>query len=235
MSPTNLLSNSLKGGATLLGAVGIGAIALLGAPEAAKALDAPVAGTDYLITPADGETFYDFPFGQVAFKGVPTFPEGSDTVVKRLNDCVFDQMGMCEVDYIIEDLRLMSIDPVVIPGAGTYNAFVMLDDSVQQQPGTMKLGMDGSYSSNDWPVAWKTTFEPIGGAPAIPPVVGITEFDSVGTWTGVDGSFRLNPVIHQAPGHQHKVVPVPEPSATVPLALFGLAGLWSLKKKQSLN
>ena len=268
----NLLNSSKLISRSLIGAVGLSAsaIALFGATEAAKAQLIPdiLAGTDYLYTPANGQTFYDFgdDIGQVAFKGIPTFAGGTDTVVERLNDCVFD-MGMCEVDYIIRDLNLMSIDPVEIPDVGAYNVFVMLDPNQMQDSGVMKILDDGTYTSDDWPVKWKATFEPIDNAQSIPDVTGTNFFDSVAMWSheplpgtplvrGEDEDREANchdpqgpgcdprdffitkPVLHTSDTELHEVVPilsVPEPSATVPLALFGLAGIWGVKKKQSLK
>lgn len=218
----------------LIGAVGLG-VALLGMPEMAKALDGPLAGTDYLITPDTGNTYYNFPFGRVEFRGVPTFRSGSDTVAERLNDCVFDLTGMCEVEYIIRELELKSRNPIeILPNSGFfYDVFVNLDDSVVQTSGTMTLGMDGSYSSTNWPVAWKATFVALNNGPDIPMVTGTTLFDSTGRWAGSNGSFYfVGLIFHEAPDHVHEVISVPEPSTVLGLIAVGLSSIVGFKGKK---
>ncbi|CCI22421.1 exported hypothetical protein [Microcystis aeruginosa PCC 9809] len=88
----------------LIGAVGLG-VALLGMPEAAKAATV-VAGTDYLFTPANFKTSYDFggPIGKVYFKGVPTFAGGSDTKVQRKDNCTFVS-GSCTTNIEMTGLQ----------------------------------------------------------------------------------------------------------------------------------
>ncbi|HVR97919.1 MAG TPA: hypothetical protein VMW27_14975 [Thermoanaerobaculia bacterium] len=104
-------------------------------------------GTDVFTTPADGRTFYDFaqspipvgffckgsaPFaGRVAFKGLPLATGtpgqlwGSDTVVERLDDAIFDATGIASTRLQFRALSLVSIAPVKT-SCGSFHVYVSL-------------------------------------------------------------------------------------------------------------
>ncbi|WP_041803859.1 hypothetical protein [Microcystis aeruginosa] len=124
----------------LIGAVGLG-VALLGMPEAVKATTV-VAGTDYLFTHADFNTFYDFggSTGKVYFKGVPTFAGGSDTKVQRKDNCTFVS-GSCTTAIEMTGLELMSFSPNSV---GNILATI---DPLNPSTGTMTIYEDGTFES----------------------------------------------------------------------------------------
>ncbi|MGK7887580.1 MAG: PEP-CTERM sorting domain-containing protein [Crocosphaera sp.] len=104
---------------SLIGAVGLSAIAVLGVAESVKAADVNL-GTDYLYTPGGGITFLDFNgeggLGLVPFEGMPiddTKIGFTDTIVQRQEDCTFVN-GSCTVDIEMTDLKLMSLDGTLL-------------------------------------------------------------------------------------------------------------------------
>jgi hypothetical protein len=104
-------------------------------------------GIDIFTTAGDGRTFYDFaqspipagffckgskPFtGRVAFKGLPLAtgtPDqlwGSDTVIERLDDAVFDVNGAATTRIQFRALSLVSIAPIKT-SCGAFYVYVSL-------------------------------------------------------------------------------------------------------------
>ncbi len=104
-------------------------------------------GTDVFTTPADGSTFYDFaqspipagffckssqPFaGRVALKGLPLTTGspgqllGSDTVIERLDNAVFDAKGTAVTRIQFRALSLVSIAPIKT-ACGSFHVYVSL-------------------------------------------------------------------------------------------------------------
>ncbi|MFM7640399.1 MAG: hypothetical protein ACKO45_02450 [Cyanobium sp.] len=82
-------------------------------------------GSDYLATPDDGHTSFDFgSLGIVKFKGVP-LPglQGADTIIQRLSNAIFDRNNDGIVDFKkvtipiqMSALSLVSSSPVFIQG-----------------------------------------------------------------------------------------------------------------------
>jgi hypothetical protein len=115
-------------------------------------------GIDVFTTVDDGRTFYDFSYnpipadffckgskaftGRVAFKGLPlvTAPPGqlwgSDTVVERLDDAVFDDRGIATTRIQFRALSLVSISPIKT-ACGSYHVYVTLNG--KQRVTTMNL------------------------------------------------------------------------------------------------
>jgi hypothetical protein len=83
------------------------------------------AGSDYWVTPANGQTVFEFPEGdveslcgapisaawdhKVALRGVPTVGSDWDTRVARLDNAVFDTTGTAVTRIQVKDLNLASI------------------------------------------------------------------------------------------------------------------------------
>lgn len=244
----------------LIGAVGLG-VALLGMPEAVKATTV-VAGTDYLFTPADFTTFYDFggSTGKVYFKGVPTFAGGSDTKVQRKDNCTFVS-GSCTTRIEMTGLELMSFSPNSV---GNILATI---DPLNPSTGTMTIYEDGTFTSS-------LTVNAVATGGILPSPVTFTKvFTAFGEWTGTplpgtplvraaypdqdanchnltgpgclntdvteDGMtdtdfFLARRVVHITPqGDEHTVDPrVPEPSTVLGLIAVGLSSIVGFKGKK---
>jgi hypothetical protein len=115
-------------------------------------------GTDIFTTMANGKTFYDFAdspvpagffckgskafTGRVAFKGLPLVTEtpgqlrGSDTLIERLDDAVFDAKGVARTRVQFRALSLVSIAPIKT-GCGAFHVYVSL--AGQQRVTSMKI------------------------------------------------------------------------------------------------
>ncbi|MDY7007006.1 MAG: PEP-CTERM sorting domain-containing protein [Cyanobacteriota bacterium] len=234
MSLTNLLSSSIKETATRLGVVGLSAIALFGAPEAAKAATIN-AGTDYLFTPAGG-TWVDFdeegPMDRVFFEGVPVLPGGTDTAVKRLDDCNFDSTGKCTVGLQFESLNLTSVAPVAEFGDRTV--FLMLDDSQGDQPITtmelMQVGENMATWTNTLEFNWKLV-DSLTDPEANVLAQGQEFFNGNGKGTfNPDGDFIVLEYDDSAAWARH-TDKIPEPSMVL-ASIFGLGGMLGLKRKK---
>ena len=232
---------------SLMGAVGLSAIALFGVAESVKAVDIN-AGIDYLITPSPedgGLTQVDLsPFGinaQIPFKGVPTFKFTADTLVERKEDCTF-VAGECTVGLQIVGLNLTNAEP--IPGFGDQVVFLTLDDSIDPQPmGDITL-MDNGDGTASWinflPVPWKLVDE--NGDPIVDqnldPIVGLAEFDGSGIGI-IQGNrdFIVQEFDDQDLLDRHQGIgpKVPEPSTTLGLLLLGLGSVVGIKRRDKVN
>jgi hypothetical protein len=115
-------------------------------------------GTDVFTTMGNGMTFYDFAespipasffckgskafTGRVAFKGLPLATEtpgqlgGSDTIIERLDDAVFDAKGVARTRVQFRALSLVSIAPIKT-GCGAFHVYVSL--AGQQRVTSMKI------------------------------------------------------------------------------------------------
>src|SRR3954466_10275345 len=115
-------------------------------------------GTDIFTTMANGKTFYDFAdspvpagffckgskafTGRVAFKGLPLVTEtpgqlrGSDTIIERLDDAVFDAKGVARTRVQFRALSLVSIAPIKT-SCGAFHIYVSL--AGQQRVTSMKI------------------------------------------------------------------------------------------------
>ena len=168
---------------SLIAAVGLSAIALIGEPDKAQATTI-VKGSDYWITNPGGAVF-DFggDIGEVSFQGVPirqfTTPESSDppeiidvgradTIVRRLNDVIFDDMsnlnesGVTEVEVVA--LSLISVEPVDLGGL-LFDVQVMLDPTISST-GTLTIYENRTFFS-DFTVNWSAKFIPVEGGDPI--------------------------------------------------------------------
>ncbi|MEA5532429.1 PEP-CTERM sorting domain-containing protein [Crocosphaera sp. XPORK-15E] len=217
---------------SLIGAVGLSAIAFFGVTESVKAADIN-AGIDYLFTPLGSDTWVDFdqsgPMGRVYFKGVPVLPGGADTAVERLNDCDFDATGKCTIDLQFVSLNLMSVTPVA--EFGNQNVFLMLDDTQTQPVSSMTLMDMGNMASwtNTLDFYWKlvdsqnnilqTGFESFIGS-------GLGTYDS-------NGGFIVKTYDDSAAWARHTDKKIPEPSTTLGLLLLGLGSVAGIKRKGS--
>ncbi len=175
---TKLLSRSL------IGALGLSALALLSVSEVAKAQAVPdiQLGADYFISPEPFSSFIfdsdklndqldlNLPSGQqfaIPLKGKPIagLPGDTDTVVERQEDCFFDN-GQCLIPIEMTELSLVSVDPVAIPGVGQYDLFAELDPNTPTT-GKMLIRDDMTFDSF-LEVFYKVTFNPIGDSPDLP-------------------------------------------------------------------
>jgi hypothetical protein len=242
----------------LIGAVGLG-VALLGMPEAAKATTV-VAGTDYLFTPADFTTFYDFggSIGKVYFEGVPTFAGGSDTKVQRKDNCTFVS-GSCTTNIEMTGLQLISYNPV-------NNVLATLGAS--PSTGTMTIKDDGTFTSTltvnavatggilpspftftkVFTASGEWTSNPIPGTPLVRAAYpnqdanchnltgpGCLNTDVTGDGMTDTDFFLAGRVVHITPqGDEHTVDPylIPEPSTVLGLIAVGLSSIVGFKGKK---
>ena len=101
------LRKTIRSTVPLLGGMAMGAMAFFGASHSAQGTTI-VAGSDYVYTPADQSSLFEFPdpLGLVYFKGVPTFAGGTDTIVQRQGDCTFVS-GTCTIPIEVTGLELM--------------------------------------------------------------------------------------------------------------------------------
>lgn len=142
-------------------------------------------GIDVWVTPADGQSHSDFsqepipagffcqgsaPFsGRIVFKGesLNTAPAGviggSDTIIERLDDAVFDADGVATTRIRFLALSLVSIEPIQTE-CGQFQAHLRLEG---EQPLTaMRIQRQGEYGGvydSDISVRAKLTFTPLGG------------------------------------------------------------------------
>lgn len=179
-SPPNLLSRSL------IGAVGLG-VALLGLPQSANASNI-IKGTDFLHTPGNGNTSFDFGTGidVVTFKGLTIGPGNTDTKITRLQDAIFDDNndGILErtsatINIQLTALSLESIAPVNV-GGNLYDVFVGLTAN-NPSTGTMTIshntvalggGNLGFDDSGQWQGTFTSLFDVNFDAAFIPQSVG---------------------------------------------------------------
>jgi hypothetical protein len=179
-SPTNLLSRSL------IGAVGLG-VALLGLPQSASAFNI-IKGTDFLHTPGNGGTSFDFGTGidVVTFKGLTIETGNTDTKITRLQDAIFDDNndGILErtsatINIQLTALSLESIAPVNV-GGNLYDVFVGLTAN-NPSTGTMTIshntvdlvgGGKGFDNSGTWQGTFTSLFDVNFDAAFIPQSVG---------------------------------------------------------------
>ncbi len=230
---TKLLSRSL------IGAIGLSAIALLASSQATKAADIN-AGIDFLFTPANSDSFVDFDangsLNRVFFKGIPILPGGTDTAVERLNECDFDAMGKCTVDLQMESLNLMSrgLDQEQQDFFGTDVIFLTLDDSQGNQPITSMTLMDNEDGTASWTNTldffWKLTDSQDN---VLATGRQFFEGDGIGQIDG-NGDFTVLTYDDREALARHTDKKVPEPS-TVLMSVSGLAVILRLKKKKESN
>ncbi len=145
---------------SLMGAVGLSAIAFFGVAESAKGFNIN-AGTDYLHTPPGG-TFYDFGtveiegnqfnIGEVELIGDRVGPGKTDTKIKRLQDAKFDEDddGVLEreevkIDIEVTLLSLKSKNSVEI-GDDEFDVFINLTENTPSL-GTMTI-THNTFESN---------------------------------------------------------------------------------------
>jgi hypothetical protein len=277
MSPTNLLNRSVKGGATLLGAVGLGAIAFLGAPQSASAN--VVCGLNQGIPPAVGPNWVS-----VCPPGVDVFPKSwaildiwllnpDGTMGPQFPNLMFmgpatitrDQGSNGTISTRINETLVADIPgfgPVTLTGNGTgaiedpdgdgmANSFFDVLAQIQTPLGLWTaqnpITVTGDrllkgVSPDMLPPADRTYNPNYSGALNCPELnskypannqkevaiaykgcIPVTLFDAQGMPRAILHS-EIH-IVHPSP--------IPEPSATVPLALLGLAGIWGLKKKHS--
>jgi hypothetical protein len=115
-------------------------------------------GTDIFTTMGNGKTFYDFAdspipagffcqgskvfTGRVAFKGLPLATEtpgqlrGSDTIIERLDDAVFDTKGVARTRVQFRALSLVSTAPIKT-NCGAFHVYVSL--AGQQRVTSMRI------------------------------------------------------------------------------------------------
>jgi len=253
---TNCVSHTT----TLLGIAGLSAIAVLGVPQSAKAADL-VKGFDQFITFGNGNSSIVLPnIGIVPLVGTPVNPllSSADTILERLEDCTFVD-GSCTVPLIIHELNLQSVDPVDLSPYGLGTSTVLIRLEGEQETGYITINQSPKTWRANLPVEAIALFP--DGTPIVVPGFGPLEFYATaeseqligtGTYTSTKqfdakgtfiGPFITDPSLSSPhPQEIHEVIPlapnaasVPEPSATVSLALLGLAGLRGLKKKTSLK
>ena len=104
-------------------------VSLAALPATAQVIPA---GHDFWATPANGQTVFTFPDGdveslcglppqaawdhQVALRGIPAASGSNyDTVVHRIDDAVFDAAGNASTRIVLRHLAFASIDPQVTP------------------------------------------------------------------------------------------------------------------------
>ncbi len=231
LNPTKFVTRSL------IGAVGLSAIAFCGVAQAQNA--DIVAGIDFLFTPANSDTRVDFGVGPVFFTGVPVLPGGTDTAVERLDDCTFDAMGKCTVGLQFESLNLMSRGPV--EEFGNQKVFLMLDPdpdgdgNADPQPISemtlMDMGNNMASWTNTLDFNWKLV-DSLDDPQATIFARGMEMFvgSGLGTFDN-DGNFIVKTYDDQAAFARHTDQKVPEPSTTLGLLFLGLGSAVGLKRR----
>ncbi len=226
---------------SLMGAVGLSAIAFCGVAQAQNADIA--AGIDFLFTPADSDTRVDFGFGPVFFTGVPVLPGGTDTAVNRLEDCNFDVMGKCTIDLQFESLNLVSRQPV--PEFGNQLVFLMLDPdpdgdgNPDPQPISemtlMDMGNNMASWTNTLDFNWKLV-DSLDDPQATILAQGTESFIGSGLGTFDDnGNFIVKTYDDQSLLARHTDQKIPEPSTTLGLLFLGLGSVAGIKRKDKLK
>jgi hypothetical protein len=232
----------------LIGAVGLG-VALLGMPEAAKAIIIRP-NPKYLFTPANGNTFYTIAsLGTIPLKGNPlggSFGQ-ADTVLETLGNCDLVSQSSCVVDTVIRELSLMSINPVNI-GGFNYSVNVSLNPNVTQGIGVMTINSIGTWDLS-LPVSSVASFVPLDGGQPIANVLDTDTLTGTGTWASSPQGTAPSPGSNNfcATGtiarnnKQHGFVPlasrsstcrVPEPSTVLGLIAVGLSSIVGFKGKK---
>jgi len=150
----------------LHGCLGFGML-VGGLSQPAKAYDI-LRGSDYLQTPDDGRTSFDFggPIGQVFFKGVPFGPGNTDTIIQRLEDAVFG----VPIDIEMTRLSLISTSATCFEDACYF-----IEPRLNSTPsaGTMTINSNNSFTSN-FTVNFDALFIPVDTAPALYPMTGLS-------------------------------------------------------------
>ena len=145
---------------SLIGALGLSAIALLGVPGSVKAATI-ITGSDYVVTPDSG-TRFSFNFGNgletVDFKGLaidPTVSDDADTIIERKDD-VFAPIGTTDIEVV--DLSLQSKNPT----PSGLDVFIglqkFLDINPQLSLGTMTIRHENS-NPNATQGTWDSSFD----------------------------------------------------------------------------
>ncbi len=237
---------------SLMGAVGLSAIAFLAVPEAAKALSF-AAGTDYLQTLPG--TFSEIPgIGLVDLMGVPKGPFGSSTVVERGACEMIPNTDSCQATLLMTHLSLKSVNPVSIPGVPD-----LVDIHIGLSPNELSTGLmtiteepDGSltFTQDPFNVYYTVTpkdpitgevidppgtFEPVPG-PGQEYPINFNMGGGIGERVGDDG-FVVVQFDEQAltARHRGRNVTIPEPSTTLGLLFLGLGSVASLKRRDKAN
>ena len=155
--------------ASVLGVVGLSAIALLSVAKPAGAASVAL-GSDYWITQDSSSFNFGGPIGIVNFVGVPigTFNErnvgSADTIVQRTQDVTFNNgSGTTPIEVVA--LSLKSKNSVTLPGLGNFDIFVGLTPG-QKSTGTLTINENKTFNS-DFNVNWTATFKPTSGGDAI--------------------------------------------------------------------
>ena len=142
-------------------------------------------GIDVWNTKGDGSTYYDFaqhpipagffcpgsaPFtGKVAFQGVPLVTDnvkalgGTDTIVQRLDDAVFNKRGVAVTRTQVRAISLKSVTPIET-GCGKFDATVRLDSGAQPvtQMVIRRENEKGGTFSGPLSLNVKVSFKPVG-------------------------------------------------------------------------
>ncbi|NET28083.1 hypothetical protein [Okeania sp. SIO1I7] len=285
----NIFKSSRLVSRSLIGAVGLSAIALLGSPEAVKAADIVcLPGVDWVNNCDSGIDMFASTLDlnvnlDLDGDGIPETPvtlEASSGSSKTTQVWRGDPMnGTLQTEI---SLFLTGTSPFgdfqIIAGDGNPNG---INDGPLYSEGQITQRVDDPNTPEDESVFADSFFDvlfEIQGLPGGPirnqsPIrmmgarglAGLTEEGPVGlphgpfessdpdckefTFVTVEYCYISNTEVFQDQdgdgtfetrvgitlSEQHIPEPIPEPSATVSLALFGLAGIWRLKKKHSLK
>lgn len=183
----NLLSIGINRTASVVGVVGLSAIALLGNVKPASAV--VVKGSDYWIT-QQGSTFSLGGFNiDVVGNPIGTFNGidvgNADTIVERKKDVVFSSNGSGQTDIEVVALSLKSQKPVNYNGSD-FDVFVGLTQD-KKSLGKLIINKDHTFSSN-FDVFWTAMFKPTSGGDAIDcPFASCSDkltLKTTGRWTG---------------------------------------------------
>ncbi len=215
---------------SLIGAVGLSAIAFFGVAESANALTV-VKGSDYWVTKEGSMFDFGGPIGEVEFVGRPTGdwtpPEGgdsidvgkADTIVRRLDNVnLSNGSGISKVKLVA--LSLISKNPQNIDGE-SFEILVDLkpltntdgdDDFNTPHDGTIEIRDDETYSSN-FLVSFLPTFRSVSGGDDISCEVFLgsdtcsqfsIELTANGEWSGVfPGGLRVEGLVGDVNANVH--------------------------------
>ncbi|MDJ0729777.1 MAG: PEP-CTERM sorting domain-containing protein [Crocosphaera sp.] len=194
---------------SLIGAVGLSAIAFFGVAESANALTV-VSGSDFWRTEKGSMFDFGTPIGEVEFIGrplgnwTPPTPEdadpiyvgNADTIVRRYDNVTFNtdaqdgESGVSDVELVA--LSLISKDSVDL-GGSLFNILVDLNPE-GDSTGTIIIREDGTYSS-DFAVSFLPTFRPLNGGDDISceNFLNSTQCDSFSLQLTADGEWSREP------------------------------------------
>ncbi|HAX77577.1 MAG TPA: hypothetical protein DCY88_17505 [Cyanobacteria bacterium UBA11372] len=220
---SKLFGISVSRTASVLGTVGLSAIALFSVAKPTNAVTVTL-GSDYFVTQS-GSSF-NFPgIGNVNFQGNPigTFQGRNvgavDTIIQRTQDVDLSS-GSGTTPINVAALSLKSIQPVTLSGLN-YDLFVNLTPNIVSG-GTLTINSNETFT-NDFTVNFTVSFQPQGSSNTIPCPVDSCDFSTdfatnSGQWSS---TFQGGTIVEGSVGDQFANVHTDLPSDTTDFFTIG--------------